>query len=164
MFSWTQARIVLPAWYGLGTALAAAREEHGLELLQEMERDWPFFAGAALQRRDGVREGRPRRSPPLRRSWCDDEELRERIWSAIEAEFERTLRELLRGHRRERLLDREPVLQRSIDRRNPYVDPLSSSRSSCCAAPRGGRRRDEELARASLLAINGIAGGLRNTG
>src|SRR4029077_1145194 len=42
VFSWTQARIVLPAWLGLGTALARARERHGIELLREMEREWPF--------------------------------------------------------------------------------------------------------------------------
>src|SRR5581483_6760893 len=44
VFSWTQSRIVLPAWLGVGTALRAAREAHGLELLQTMASDWPFFS------------------------------------------------------------------------------------------------------------------------
>ena len=96
----------------------------------------------------------------------DDAEPRERIWGA--------LRDGVRAHRapsccssrdEERLLDREPVLQASIDRRNPYVDPLSFVQVELLRRLRARRRRRREaLERVSLLTINGIAGGLRNTG
>ncbi|MEA2458625.1 MAG: phosphoenolpyruvate carboxylase, partial [Thermoleophilaceae bacterium] len=162
VFSWTQARIVLPAWYGLGTALAAAREEVGLETLREMESEWPFFAGMISNAEMACAKadlGIARRYAAL----CEDEDLRERIWSRIEAELDVTTRELLQVTGGKRLLDREPVLQRSIERRNPYVDPLSFVQMELLRRSRGGDC-DEELARTTFLAINGIAGGLRNTG
>jgi phosphoenolpyruvate carboxylase len=165
VFSWTQARTVLPAWYGLGTALESARERHGVELLQEMERDWPFFA-ALLSNAEmacvKVDLDIARRYAEL----YEDEPARERIWSAIESEFERTLRELGRVRDEERLLDREPILQRALERRKPFVDPISFVQLELLRrlrAPDGEPDRPE-LVRASLLAINGIAGGLRNTG
>jgi phosphoenolpyruvate carboxylase len=162
VFSWTQSRIVLPAWFGLGTALEAAREEAGIECLREMERDWPFFAGLLSNAEMACAKADlaiGRRYAGL----CEDDELRERVWGRIEEEFERTRRELLAITGGERLLDREPVLQRSIDRRNPYVDPLSFVQIELMRRARAGDSSDE-LQRTTFLAINGIAGGLRNTG
>ena len=162
VFSWTQARIVLPAWYGLGTALAAAREEHGLDLLREMDADWPFFAALLSNAEMALSKADldiARRYATL----CEDAAVRERIWCTIEAEFLRTRDELLQITGGEQLLDREPVLQRSIARRNPAVDPLSFIQLELLRRRRAGEG-GEELGRASFLAINGIAGGLRNTG
>ena len=162
VFSWTQARVVLPAWFGLGTALAAARRDVGLELLTEMEREWPFFAGLISNAEMAcakVDVGIARRYADL----CADADLRERIWERIEAEFELTCQELLRVTGGQRLLDREPALQRSIDRRNPYIDPLSFVQLELLRRSRMGAAGDE-LRRATFLTINGIAGGLRNTG
>ena len=162
VFSWTQARVILPAWFGLGSGLAAAREECGGEILCEMERDWPFFAGLlsnaemALAKAD-LTIGR--RYAEL----CEDDEVRERIWSRIEAEFRLTEQELVRITGGERLLDRQPALQRSIDRRGPYVDTLSFVQVELLRRARNGQGGDE-LTRASFSAINGIAGGMRNTG
>jgi phosphoenolpyruvate carboxylase len=164
VFSWTQSRIVLPAWLGLGTALENARERHGLELLREMEREWPFFttllsnAEMACAKADiGIAER-------YVRLW-DDAEARNRIWLPLAEEFERTIRELVTIHDAERPLDREPVLQASIDRRNPFVDPLSFVQIELLRRLRAtGEEPDEELRRVSLLTINGIASGLRNTG
>ena len=167
MFSWTQARIVLPAWYGLGTALEAAREQHGLELLREMERDWPFFAALLSNAEMACVEGRPATSPAATPTLCGTTSPRASASGGrIEDEFRRThARARLRSRGEERLLDREPVLRRSIERRNPYVDPLSFIQIELLRrAARRRRRRPGRLARASLLAINGIAGGLRNTG
>jgi phosphoenolpyruvate carboxylase len=165
VFSWTQARAVLPAWYGLGTALRAARKEHGVELLREMERDWPFFAALisnAEMASVKVDLDIARRYAEL----YDDEPARERIWSAIETEFELTLRELCAVRDEEHLLDREPILQRALARRNAFIDPLSFVQLELLRRLRapGGDPDDPDLVRASLLAINGIAGGLRNTG
>jgi phosphoenolpyruvate carboxylase len=162
VFSWTQARIVLPAWYGLGTALEAARQQFGLELLAEMEDRWPFFSGLISNAEMACAKtdlGIARRYAEL---W-DQRAPRERIWSLIAAEFELTRRELIAVTGGQRLLDREPHLQGSIDRREPYVDPLSFIQVELLRRARAGAG-GEELVRASFLAINGIAGGLRNTG
>ena len=164
VFSWTQARIVLPAWLGLGAALEDARERHGLELLREMTADWPFFAAMlsnaemALAKADFVIAGHYVKL-------YEDEPERARIWGELSEEYERATRELrgVRGY--ERLLDGEPVLQASIDRRNPAVDPLSFVQIELLSRLRRGAAVDEdELGRVSLLTINGIASGLRNTG
>jgi phosphoenolpyruvate carboxylase len=162
VFSWTQARIVLPAWYGLGTALEAAAEEHGIELLREMYADWRFFSALLSNAEMACAKADlaiGRRYAEL----CPDREARERIWSRIEAEFELTERGLLAITGGERLLDSEPTLQASIDRRNPYVDPLSFVQVELLRRARAGER-DEALPRAAFLVINGIASGLRNTG
>jgi phosphoenolpyruvate carboxylase len=99
----------------------------------------------------------------------DAVEPRERIWGALAAELERTRAELTLICGEERLLDREPVLQASIDRRNPFVDPLSYVqiellRRLRAASDAGVAGADEALGRVSLLTVNGIASGLRNTG
>jgi phosphoenolpyruvate carboxylase len=162
VFSWTQARIVLPAWYGLGTALERTRSRHGVGVLREMASDWPFFAGLvsnaamALSKAD---LGIGRQYAAL----CEDDELRERIWCQIEGELLRTEEELVRIAGGRRLLDGDPVLQRSLDRRNPYADPLSYVQLELIRRARAGDDT-EELARATSLTINGIAGALRNTG
>ena len=164
VFAWTQSRIVMPAWYGLGTALAAAREDVGLALLQEMEREWPFFAGLLSNAEMACAKADMHIARRYVELW-DDEEPRERIWGMLSAEFDRTRDELLRVTGGERLLDRSPTLQASIDRRNPYVDPLSFLQVELLRRLRAaGGEPDERLGRVSLLAINGIAGGLRNTG
>ena len=95
----------------------------------------------------------------------EDHAVRERIWGWIEAEFGRTRDGLLAITGQERLLAREPLLRASIDRRNPYVDPMSLLQVELLRRSRASGNGDgEELARASFLAINGIAAGMRNTG
>jgi phosphoenolpyruvate carboxylase len=165
VFSWTQSRIVLPAWYGLGTALQEAREDAGLHALRAMYADWPFFAGLLTNAEMALAKA----DLPIARRYVDlweREAPRERIWALIVEEFRRTERELLAVLDEQRLLDRVPVLQASIDRRNPYVDPLSVLQVQLLRRLRAGIRGDEaeRLHRVSLLTVNGIAGGLRNTG
>ena len=165
VFAWTQSRIVLPAWLGLGRALRAAREAHGLEVLQEMTAQWPFFttlisnAEMACAKAD---LGIARRYVQL---W-DDGPARVRIWNELEAELLLARAEFaeIRGERR--LLDSEPVLQASIDRRNPYVDPLSFIQIELLRRSRSQPATADasQLEGLSLLTINGIASGLRNTG
>ncbi len=162
VFSWTQSRIVLSGWYGFGASLEAAREQHGLEILQEMDRVWPFFAALVSNAEMACAKadlGIARRYAAVAGAtpMCD------RIWPQIEAEYARTTRELCAVTGRERLLDREPALRGSIDRRNPTVDPLSFIQVELMKRAVAGET-GEEIARASALAINGIAGGLRNTG
>lgn len=161
-FSWTQARLVLPGWFGLGTALDAGRREGGLELLREMYRTWPFFttlidnAERALALVDmDVAERYA--------SLCRDVEVRTHVLDRVRDELERSVRELLAVTEQSDLLEREPVTAMSLRRRAPHLDALSRVHLEL-------RRRlheepgDEELERAGLLAINGIAGGMRTTG
>jgi phosphoenolpyruvate carboxylase len=162
VFSWTQTRIILPGWYGLGSALAQAREEAGLAVLQEMDRDWPFFA-ALLSNAELDLAKADLAIGERYAGLVEDETLREAIWVPIRAEYERTRELVLAVTDQARLLDRTPVLQRSIERRNPYVDPLSFIQVELLRRLRRGGG-SPELARAMLLTINGIAGGLRNTG
>ncbi len=163
VFSWTQSRIILPAWLGLGSALAQARERHGLETLREMVEEWPFFRaliGNAAQACSKADPGIARRYVQL---WEDTQAL-ERIWPALEAELELARAELATVRAEERLLDREPTLQGQLERRNPYVDPLSFIQIELLRRRRGPDGDDPALGRLSLLTINGIASGLRNTG
>ena len=162
VFSWTQARIILPAWYGLGSALVQARELAGIEVLQEMDRDWPFFA-ALLSNAEMALAKADMTIGERYAELVEDATLRDAIWSRIRSEYERAREQLLAVTGQTRLLDRTPVLQRSIERRNPYVDPLSFIQVELLRRLRHGNA-SEDLVRAMLLTINGIAGGLRNTG
>lgn len=162
VFSWTQARILLPGWYGLGTALARGRDTYGLELLQEMEREWPFFA-ALLSNAELAMAKADLRIAERYVELVEPQELRDRIWERIRTEFVLTRDLLLAITGQQALLDRDPVLQRSVARRNPYVDPLSFIQIELLRR----FRRDgssETYLRPVLLTINGIAGALKNTG
>src|SRR5829696_6423285 len=162
VFAWTQSRFLLPGWYGVGSGLERGREIFGGELLQAMDREWPFFAATignaemALAKSDlGIAE----RYAGL----VDDPKLRKRIWERIRVEHERSAQEILRLTGQDRLLDREPVLRRSIDRRNPYVDPISFVQVELLRRLRADPGRESTL-RAMLRTVNGIAGGLKSTG
>jgi phosphoenolpyruvate carboxylase len=130
-----------------------------------MERDWPYFAALISNAEMACMKADleiARRYADL----CADDAIRERIWGAIETEFRSTVREIAAVCDELQLLDREPILQRAIARRNPFIDPLSFVQLELLRRLRapGGDPDDPDLVRASLLAINGIAGGLRNTG
>jgi phosphoenolpyruvate carboxylase len=164
VFSWTQSRIVLPAWLGLGTALADARERHGLTVLRDMISEWPFFATLISNAEMACSKADARIAKRYTELWNDDA-ARDRIWGQLDDELELTQTELMAIRGSDHLLASQPVLRASIDRRNPYVDPLSFVQIDLLRRRREQQEpEDGELARASLLAINGIASGLRNTG
>ena len=164
VFSWTQARIVLPAWLGLGTALRDAREHHGAELLRAMHDGWPFFASLLANAEMALAKADPAIASRYATLW-DDVEARERIWGVLMGELELARSELLIIRGSDSLLQGEPVLQASIARRNPFVDPLSFVQIELLSRlRRTPEDEQEELGRVSLLTINGIASGLRNTG
>jgi phosphoenolpyruvate carboxylase len=167
-FAWSQSRINLPGWYGLGTALAAHRERHGERGTAEIARlyrTWPFLrsvldnAEMILAKAD---MGVARRYAALA---ADPDGARR--WAAIEAEYHRTVAELVRVTGRERLLDGAPVLQRSIGLRNPYVDSLSELQVRLLRRLRALAFDDPErsaVLRLVQLSVNGVAAGLQNTG
>ena len=164
VFSWTQARIVLPAWYGLGTALEVAIEDAGLDVVRDMEQSWDFFSGLLANAAMALAKADRAIARRYVELW-DEEEPRERIWGRIADEADRTDRALRAVRGEDRLLDRQPVLQASIDRRNPYVDPRSFLQVELLRRMRrGDDDADGRLGRVSLLTVNGIASGLRNTG
>jgi phosphoenolpyruvate carboxylase len=167
VFAWSQARIELPGWFGLGSALeahAAAHGDAGIATLGRLYARWPFLASLvdnaelALARADlGVARqyaalaGDTARGP----------------WAAIEAEYARTVGWLARLTGRDRLLEREPELRRRMGLRDPYVDSLSEmqvtllARLRACAPDDPDRAR---LLRLVQLTVNGIAAGLQRTG
>jgi phosphoenolpyruvate carboxylase len=162
VFSWTQARILLPGWYGLGTALTRGHETFGHDLLQEMERGWPFF-GALLSNAELALAKADLQIAERYVALVKPTALRDRVWGCLRAEYERTRDALLAITGQQALLDRDKVLQRSIERRNPYVDPLSFIQLELLRRFREDGT-SELFLRPVLLTINGIAGALKNTG
>jgi phosphoenolpyruvate carboxylase len=167
-FSWMQSRHVLPGWYGIGTALSTfGGTLERRELLQEMYRDWSFFqvvidnAQVSLAKAD-MDIGR------LYAGLVEDEAVRTEIFGEIEAEFDLTHKWLLNVSGQHELLEKDPVLRRSVLRRNPYVDPLNFIQVSLLrrlrALPDEDSDERKELLEAIFLTINGIASGLKNTG
>jgi phosphoenolpyruvate carboxylase len=167
-FAWSQTRINLPGWYGLGTALEAYASIHGETGLREISRlyrSWPFLA-SVLDNAEMILAkadmGIGRRYASLARSGGA-----EARWAAIEAEYQRTVAWLLRITGRDRLLDGAPVLQRSIALRNPYVDALSEVQVRLLRRLRALGPDDPARAfhqRLVQLSVNGVAAGLQNTG
>ncbi|MFC1466171.1 MAG: phosphoenolpyruvate carboxylase [Candidatus Brachytrichaceae bacterium NZ_4S206] len=173
VFSWMQSRFVLPGWYGLGAALEAMlqRGEGMRTLLQRMYREWPFFqttldnAQQSLTKADmGIAS--------LYATLVEDERIRERVFGIIQQEFDRTCRAIFAITGQTALLDNEPVLQKSIRLRNPYVDPLNYIQVEMIRRLRrlkqsGATEETTEVAmlrRVIELTINGVSAGLRNTG
>jgi len=167
VFAWSQARIELPGWYGLGAAIeayAAGHGEPGIAALARLYPRWPFLASVldnaelALARADlGV--GRQYASL----AGTDGAAT----WSTIEAEYARTAAWLGRLTGRDRLLDDQPELRRRLGLRDPYVDSLSEMQVTLLARLRSCDPADperERLLRLVQLTVNGIAAGLQQTG
>ena len=167
VFSWSLARIMLPGWYGFGTAVEqlveTARRATAWPLLKEMYRDWPFFQ-ALLSNMDMVLAKADIHIASRYAELVADEELREPIFGRIEAEMQRD-REAPAGRSpaRRELLEDNPMLARSFRNRRPYIDPLNHLQVEALRRFRAGET-DEKIKRAILLTINGIAAGLRNSG
>lgn len=160
VFAWTQNRMILPGWYGVGTALeVVGSRPGGAELLAEMYKSWPFFRAVVenvemvLAKSDmGIAEGYADLADPLSRAV---------VWGKIRSEHARTVQWVKRIQGTRRLLDGNPALQRSIQLRNPYVDPMSFLQVELMRRRIAG---DERVDRALLLTLNGISAGMRNTG
>jgi len=163
VFGWMQSRHLVPAWFGVGHALERfAARPGGLEKLRAMTRDFPLMLDIirnvemALAKSDfGIAR--------LYASLVEDEALRDRVFSKLETEFDRTRIMLLAVTGQTELLQTNQVLARSIRLRNPYVDPLSLIQVELIRRKRAGEDT-EEMNRAIASTINGISAGLRNTG
>jgi phosphoenolpyruvate carboxylase len=171
VFSWAQCRVMLPGWYGFGTAvdqlLAARGQERGLWLLQSMFQDWPVFT-TLLMNMDMVMAKADMGIAARYANLVEDEALREAIFPRIVEEYERTKAHLLSITGQRALLERNPVLRRSIVNRFPYLDPLNHVQVEMLrryrAAQEGEREDSERIRRGVHISINGIASALRNSG
>jgi phosphoenolpyruvate carboxylase len=168
VFSWMQSRFNFSGWYGLGSALAPVlkRGKAGRDLLRQMHAEWPFFqtlidnAQLTLCKADmGIAR--------LYASLVDDKALRAKILGVLEAEYARTESAILAITGQKQLLGREPVLRKSVELRNPYIDPLNYIQVEMIRRLRAGvldKAGEEAVRRVVELTINGVSGGLKNTG
>jgi phosphoenolpyruvate carboxylase len=163
VFGWTQSRLLVPAWFGVGYAIDQYLARPGsLVLLEEMAREFPLFID--LLRNVELALGKvDLATARLYASLVEDASLRERIFDMFEAEFHRTVRALLAITGQKELLEDNPVLGHSIRLRNPYVDPMHLIQVDLLRRKRQGEDTPE-LNRAIAATISGISAGLRNTG
>jgi phosphoenolpyruvate carboxylase len=164
VFGWMQSRHVVPAYFGVGYALEqfAEKHENGLALLQEMAQGLPLFVDIITN----VEIAMAKADFGIAKQYSMlvvDEGLRERVFTTLETEFNRTRRMVLAVAQQTELLENNQVLARSIRLRNPYVDPMSLLQLELLRRKRAGEQ-GEELDRAITATINGISAGLRNTG
>ncbi|HST93376.1 MAG TPA: phosphoenolpyruvate carboxylase, partial [Microvirga sp.] len=165
VFGWAQCRLMLPGWYGFGSAVnawLAAHPETGLALLQEMYREWPFFQ-ALLSNMDMVLAKSNIAIASRYARLVEDADLRDAIFPRIRQEWEDSIARLLAIMGQQSLLDGNPLLARSIRNRFPYLDPLNHLQIELLKRHRAGDA-DERVVEGIHLSINGIAAGLRNSG
>ena len=159
VFSWAQARVMLPGWFGVGTAIAQFEDK---ALLADMAKNWPFFA-ATLANMEMVLAksdiGIARRYAGL----VEDEGLRDAIFGRIHDGWHRARDGLLSVTGQTRLLSDNPALEASIRLRLPYIEPLNLLQIELMKRHRAGES-DPRIGEGILLSINGIATALRNSG
>jgi phosphoenolpyruvate carboxylase len=159
VFSWAQSRVMLPGWFGAGTALSGFGD---MGLLQAMNADWPFFA-AMLSNMSMVLAKSDIAIAALYSELVDDAALREQVFGAISDSWQRTRDAMftITGH--DDFLADDPVLARRIKMRLPYIDPLNALQVELLRRFRRGET-DARVKEGIHLTINGIAAGLRNSG
>lgn len=165
VFSWSLNRILLPGWYGFGSAVQkfVAREgEPGLQQLQAMYKNWAFFRGL-LSNMDMVLSKTDMGIASRYAELVPDETLRHSIFSRIEEEWQCTVDMLFAITGATTLLESNPTLARSLATRTPYIDPLNHLQVGLLHRHRSGDTNNL-VKRAIHLTINGIAAGLRNSG
>jgi phosphoenolpyruvate carboxylase len=152
VFAWTQNRCVLPSWYGCGSAFESA----DVQELRRLYADWAFFRTIV----HNLEMTLAKSSMEIAREYLtlvDDD----RLWQPVAEEHARTVATVLEIVEGDELLERHPVIQRSVKLRNPYVDPMNAIQVELL---RRYRRGDEEAEPPLLRSIAGIAAALRNTG
>jgi phosphoenolpyruvate carboxylase len=165
VFGWAQCRLMLPGWYGFGAAAKAwlgAHKRDGMALLQAMYREWPFFQ-TLLSNMDMVLSKSDIAIASRYAELVADEKLRKAILPRLRAEWQDSIGALLAIMGQKALLERNPLLARSIRNRFPYLDPLNHVQIELLKRHRAGDA-DERVVQGIHLTINGIAAGLRNSG
>ncbi|HVO71545.1 MAG TPA: phosphoenolpyruvate carboxylase, partial [Aggregatilineaceae bacterium] len=171
VFSWMQSRAIIPSWYGVGRAFQEYCESDdcagdGLERLQTMYRHWPFFRALV----DNVELDLAKADMGIAEQYAglvEDEALRDAIFSQIREEHERACHYICQITEEDGLLSKNSVMRRSIDRRNPYVDPLNFIQVALLRELRQldpGAAGWDTLLGAVMETVNGIAAGMKTTG
>ncbi|MDH3535059.1 MAG: phosphoenolpyruvate carboxylase [Gammaproteobacteria bacterium] len=168
VFGWSLSRTMMPAWYGVGASIeswTASRPER-LEMLREMNRQWPFFAAMISNLQMSLFKSDMRIALEYSQL-CRDAALAESIYAMIRRENERSIDAVLQIAGVRRLLENDPVLTLSLSRRDPYLDPLAYLQIELLKKYRDESQPEEDRLQwqsALLSSINAIAAGLRNTG
>ncbi|MDD2948124.1 MAG: phosphoenolpyruvate carboxylase [Rugosibacter sp.] len=165
VFSWAQCRLMLPGWFGFGAAVADWKAHHGeagIQVLRRMHQEWGFFR-TLLSNMDMVLAKSDIAIAERYSELVSDENLRQRIFTRVKAEWQASIDALLEITQETALLDSNPLLKRSIRNRFPYIDPLNHLQVELLRRFRAGTQ-DEKVQRGIHLSINGIAAGLRNSG
>jgi phosphoenolpyruvate carboxylase len=165
VFSWAQCRLMLPGWYGFGSAVETWVEQHpdkGMPFLKELYREWPFFR-TLLSNMDMVLAKSSIAIASRYAELVPDTVLRENIFGRIRREWHTSIETLLDIMGQQRLLQGNPLLERSIRNRFPYLDPLNHVQVELLKEHRA-QNPDEQVLRGIQLTINGISAGLRNSG
>lgn len=158
VFSWSQSRVMLPGWFGFGSAVQG---EDPAEL-RAMAEAWPFFR-TVVQNMEMVMAKADMAIARRYAGLVPDPALAERIYAAIRAEWDRTVAAVLSITGQQALLGGQPELDRLIRQRMPYVEPLNHVQIELIRRRRAGDD-DPRVSNGILLAINGVAAGLRNSG
>jgi phosphoenolpyruvate carboxylase len=165
VFGWTQIRLNLPAWFGVGAALSSVAEEQGgLEALQEMSSQWCFFSDL-LGKIEMVCAKTDMETARVYFEVLSGGDMD--LWERLEWEFRKTVEAIVKIRQSRYLLADQPLLQTTIRHREPYIDPLSLLQISLLRRKQAMSEEDPDLDllnRALGATLNGIAQGLRNTG
>ena len=165
VFSWAQCRVMLPGWYGLGSAVEAFLAKHdeaGYALLAEMWQEWPFFR-AMLSNLEMLLAKADLAVAARYKDLVDDPKLADEIFGRIRRELDLTVKAYFGITKARGFLETNPTLARSIRNRFPYLDPLNHVQVELLKRYRAGDA-EERVKRGIHLTINGLAAGLRNSG
>jgi phosphoenolpyruvate carboxylase len=161
VFAWTQRRLILPGWFGLGTGLAAAARTFDATAFRNMFQEW-YFMRALIADAEMVLA---KADLEIARTYSElAGDLHDEFFPLIEKEFKLTQELILDYSDHKELLEGDHTLQRAIMLRNPYVDPMSLMQVDLLRRWRESDKEDPALFDALLASINGIAQGLQNTG
>ena len=169
VFSWMQSRAIIPSWYGIGTGLQTFAESHdgGVKILQTMYRDWPFF-NAVIENVHLDLAKADMGIAAMYNELVTEKKLRRQIFERLTGEYERACKWVMQVIGEKDLLDNDPAMKRSIERRNPYIDPLNVIQVELLRRYRKLSPDDQAengaLRDAVLATINGIAAGMKTTG
>ena len=166
VFGWALARHTLPAWYGIGSALQHYRKTNGSELLTEMYKEWPFFKALISNVQMALFKAQMDIAKEYSQLW-DNKKQSAEIFEIIHQEYQLTVKEVLAIAEIDELMAETPLLQYSLERREPYIDPLNHIQITTLARHRKHLAQSEDDSPwldELLLTINALAAGLRNTG